>query len=476
MAKRTHHRKEGLTRNSFIAISLLAVVAIYLVAPFPHPEWLSGLLFWRPEGMRSLDFQLGLDLRGGIQVLLVADLEPGQELEPGAMGTARRIIENRVNALGLTEPVVQIQGTDRIVVEIPGVDNPAQAVATIRETSLLEFVEPPSGISSQSLAAGNVVRTTYAMTDTTPITSSESVTQTPLFTTILAGGELERAYATRNSTTSEPVVAINFTKAGTRTFADYTATHVGKVLCMVLDKEILSCPRINTSIPDGRAVIKGNFTMQSAEQLALQLQYGALPVPLRIESYESIGPSLGSIAVEKSIRAGAVGLAVVFIFMLLYYRFNGLAADLALALYVVLNLLVYKLIPVTLTLPGIAGFLLSVGMAVDANILVFERMKEEVRRGATLNRAAESGFSRAWTSVRDSNIATLLTCFILYMFGSAFAASLVKGFAIALALGTLINLFTAIVVTRTLIRMILGVLETWLQDRPWLLGLRRGND
>ncbi len=476
MAKRNNNRKEGLTRNYFIAIFLLAVVAIYIVAPFPHPDWLSSLLFWRSEGTRTLDFQLGLDLRGGVQVLLVADLEPGQELVPGSMETARRIIENRVNALGLTEPVVQIQGTDRIVVEIPGVDDPTQAVETIRETSMLEFVEPPANVSSQSLVPGSIVRTTYAMTYTTPITSSEPVTQTPLFTTILSGGDLKGAYAIRNSTTSEPEVAINFTTAGTRIFADYTATHVGQVLCIVLDKVILSCPRISNSIPSGEAVISGNYTIQTAEQLALQLQYGALPVPLRIESYESIGPSLGSISVEKSIRAGAVGLAVVFLFMLLYYRLNGLAADLALALYVVLNLLVYKLIPVTLTLPGIAGFLLSVGMAVDANILVFERMKEELRGGSTLARAAESGFTRAWTSVRDSNIATLLTCFILYMFGSAFAASLVKGFAITLALGTLINLFTAIIVTRTLIRGVFSVLETWLQDRPWLLGLRRGND
>lgn len=476
MAKRTYDRKEGLTRNRVIAISLLAVVAIYLVAPLPHPEWLSSLLFWRPEGTRTFDFQLGLDLRGGIQVLLVADLEAGQELAPGAMETARKIIENRVNALGLTEPVVQIQGTDRILVEIPGIDDPTRAVETIRETSMLEFVEPPYNVPSQSLVAGNIVRTTYAMTQTTPISSTEPVTQTPLFTTILAGGDLQGAYATRNSQTSEPEVAINFTTAGSRIFADYTATHVGKRLCIVLDKVILSCPQISNSIPSGDAVISGNFTSESAAQLALQLQYGALPVPLRIESYESIGPSLGSISVEKSIRAGAVGLAVVFLFMLLYYRFNGLAADLALALYVILNLLVYKMIPVTLTLPGIAGFLLSVGMAVDANILVFERMKEELRGGSTLSRAAESGFSRAWTSVRDSNIATLLTCFILYMFGSAFAASLVKGFAITLALGTLINLFTAIFVTRTLIRMVYSVLGTWLQDRPWLLGLRRGND
>ncbi len=476
MTKRTYRRKAGSTRNSFIAIALLAVVATYLVAPLPHPQWLSSLLFWRPEGRRSLDFQLGLDLRGGIQVLLAADLQPGQVLAPGAMETARTIIENRVNALGLTEPVVQVQGADRIVVEIPGVDDPAQALDTIRETSLLEFVEPPANASADSLLAGTVVRTTYLMTDTTPITPSESGTLPPLFTTILAGGDLQGAYATRDPQTSEPVVAIQFTSAGTRVFAAYTASHVGQRLCMVLDKKILSCPRINTSIPDGNAVIQGSFTADSAQQLALQLQYGALPVALKIESYKSIGPSLGTISVEKSIRAGTVGLAVVFLFMLLYYRVNGLAADLALALYVVLNLLVYKLVPVTLTLPGIAGFLLSVGMAVDANILVFERMKEEVRRGNVLSRAAESGFSRAWTSVRDSNIATLLTCLILYMFGSAFAASLVKGFAITLALGTLINLFTAIVVTRTLIRVIFGALETRLQARPWLLGLRRGND
>jgi protein-export membrane protein SecD len=475
MAKRKI-RKEKLTRNRLIASSLLAVVAIYLVLPLSHPEWLTGLLFWRPEGMRTLDFQLGLDLRGGIQVLLVADLEAGQQLEPGAMETTRTIIENRVNALGLTEPVVQIQGTNRIVVEIPGVDDPDQAVKTIRETSLLEFVEPPSAVSSQSLVVGSVISTTYSLADTSSITSTETVTQTSLFKTILAGGDLLRAYAVQNSVTSEPEIAINFTTEGTRIFADYTATHIGQVLCIALDKKILSCPQISSSIPDGKAVIKGNFTMQSAEQLALQLQYGALPVPLRIESYESIGPSLGSISVEKSIRAGVVGLVVVFLFMLLYYRINGLAADLALALYVILNLLVYKLIPVTLTLPGIAGFLLSVGMAVDANILVFERMKEELRRGSTLIRAAESGFSRAWTSVRDSNIATLLTCFILYLFGSAFAASLVKGFAITLALGTLINLFTAIFVTRTLIRMGFNLLETWLQDKSWLLGLRRSND
>ncbi|MEA3397021.1 MAG: SecD/SecF family protein translocase subunit, partial [Chloroflexota bacterium] len=206
-------------------------------------------------------------------------------------------------------------------------------------------------------------------------------------------------------------------------------------------------------------------------RLALQLRYGALPIPLKIESYKAIGPSLGRISVDKSIRAGVIGLLIVFLFMLVYYRLNGLAADLALGLYVLLNLLLYKMVPITMTLPGIAGFLLSTGMAVDANILVFERMKEEIRRGRSLNSAVEAGFARAWTSVRDSNLATLLTCAVLYFFGNAFAASLVKGFAITLALGTIVNIFTAIFVTRTFVRVAFGLFGEKVLEKPWLLGI-----
>ncbi len=451
-------------------IVVLAAAAAYLVLPVQRPAWLSEGLLWRQKEMRNFDFQLGLDLRGGLQVLMVADMPEGQTVTPETMGTARTIIENRINALGLTEPVVQVQGTDRIVVEIPGIEDPQQAIDTIRETSLLEFVAPPPGVSGSALREGDVISTTYGLdVASLPATST-------LFTTILAGGDLAAAYDTSHPQTAVPVVAIELTPNGARIFSDYTAAHTREFLCMVLDKVILSCPRIQTAISGGQAIIEGNFTRESAQKLALQLQYGALPVPLRIESYKSIGPSLGNISVEKSVRAGVVGLAIVFLFMLVFYRFNGLAADLALALYVLLNLLVYKLLPVTLTLPGIAGFLLSVGMAVDANILVFERMKEELRQGRSLGRAAEAGFSRAWTSVRDSNIATLLTCTILFGFGSAFAASLVKGFAITLALGTTINLFTAIVVTRTLIRVMFGTMGTWLQTKPWLLGARRNDD
>ena len=462
------------TITNFVLILLLTAVAIYGVVWQQHPAWVTNLLFWQPESTRNLDFQLGLDLQGGLQVLLVADLPEGRVVDAQAMATARRIVENRVNALGLTEPVVQVQGTERIVVEIPGIEDPAQAVDTIRETAMLEFVTPPVGVTRDTIYAIQAMQmpisTTYLMSEA-EIQSVSAMTDVILFQTELTGGDLDSAYVVRDPNTSEPLVAIAFKSAAASKFAEYTASHLGGSLCIVLDKQIISCPTIESSIPSGEATIQGSFTYDSASQLAVQLQYGALPIPLKIESYKAIGPSLGALSVEKSVRAGIVGLAVVFLFMLIYYRLNGLAADLALALYVLLNLLLYKLVPVTLTLPGIAGFLLSVGMAVDANILVFERMKEELRHGRSLMRAAEGGFSRAWTSVRDSNLATLLTCVILYIFGNAFAASLVKGFAISLALGTLVNLFTAIVVTRTLIRVAFGAAGEWIQKHVWLLGL-----
>jgi protein-export membrane protein SecD len=462
------------TITYFVLILLLTAVAIYGVVGQQHPAWVTNLLFWQPESSRNLDFQLGLDLQGGLQVLLVADLPEGRTVSSQDMATARTIVENRVNALGLTEPVVQVQGGERIVVEIPGIEDPAQAVDTIRETAMLEFVTPPAGVTMDTIYALQQLQmpisTTYLMNET-EIQSVSAMTDVMLFQTELTGGDLKSAYVTRDPNTSEPRVALEFTSEAASIFADYTASHIGKNLCIVLDKRIISCPSISSSIPNGEAVIEGNYTYDSASQLAVQLQYGALPIPLKIESYKAIGPSLGALSVEKSVSAGIVGLAVVFLFMLIYYRINGLAADLALALYVLLNLLLYKLVPVTMTLPGIAGFLLSVGMAVDANILVFERMKEELRHGRSLKRAAEAGFSRAWTSVRDSNLATLLTCVILFIFGNAFAASLVKGFAITLALGTLVNLFTAIVVTRTLVRLAFGAAGEWIQKHAWLLGL-----
>ncbi|NBD35647.1 MAG: protein translocase subunit SecD [Chloroflexi bacterium] len=455
----------------FVLILILAAIAAYLVIPTQHPDWLTNLIVWQPEDMRDLEFRQGLDLQGGSKLLLVADLPEGQDIEVGAIDMARQTVERRVNALGLTEPVVQVQGDEHIIVEIPGIEDPERAVETIQETALLEFVNPPAEAPQEILSPGTTIRTDFGGVEPIPARPDAPITETLIFETILTGADLQKAYPMRDSRTSQPVVAFELQSDAADTFAEFTGAHVGQPLCIVLDKQLLSCPRIDSRIPSGEGIIQGGFTAEAARQLAIQLQAGALPIPLEIESYQAIGPQLGEISVQQSIRAGVVGLSIVLLFMLVYYRLNGLAADLALGLYVLLNMLAYKLIPVTLTLPGIAGFLLSVGMAVDANILVFERMKEELRHGRSLRRAAEAGFSRAWTSVRDSNLATLLTCFILYSFGNAFAASLVKGFAATLALGTIINLFTAIFVTRTFVRAGLMWFSDNIKKHPWMLGL-----
>ncbi len=452
-----------MTKNTtiaFVLILVLAVVAVYLVLPIEHPKVVTDLLAWQPASARSLEFRQGLDLSGGLQVLMVADVPAGENLTTDKLEAARAIVERRVNALGLTEPIVQVQGDRRIIVELPGISNPEQAVDTIRETALLEFAEPPAGVTQAQLMPGTVVTTTRTEVD-----------DPTLFITQMTGEALEDAYASTNEQNGQSVVVFKLKSEQSALFAQYTASHINQPLCIILDKQIISCPTIRNAIPDGQGEISGGFTTQGAQQLAIQLQYGALPVPLKIESYKAVGPTLGAVSVERSVRAGTIGLIIVLLFMLVYYRLNGVAADLALALYVVLNLLLYKLLPVTMTLPGIAGFLLSAGMAVDANILVFERMKEELRRGRSLQSAIEAGFARAWTSVRDSNLATLLTCAILYLFGNAFAASLVKGFALTLALGTVVNIFTAILVTRTLVRVIFHFIGQKAVEKPWMLGI-----
>jgi len=267
------------------------------------------------------------------------------------------------------------------------------------------------------------------------------------------------------------VVSFELKPEAATTFGEYTSSHVGQYLCIVLDKEVISCPVIKSAIVGGSGMIEGNFTLESARQLALQLKYGALPVPLRVESFNRIGATLGHESVDRSVRAGIVGLSIVLFFMLIYYRLPGGLADLSLIIYVLLNFALYKLAPITLTLPGIAGFLLSAGMAVDANILIFERMKEELRRGRSLVLAIEAGFDRAWTSIRDSQLSTLIICAILFFFGSNYGASIVKGFAITLAIGTAINVFTAVFATRIFLRQVAASAGEWLAGRKWLMGV-----
>jgi protein-export membrane protein SecD len=270
---------------------------------------------------------------------------------------------------------------------------------------------------------------------------------------------------------SRPEIQFQLTEEGGQIFAAHTAANVGSYLAIAMDGVIISCPRIETAITEASGRITGDFELAEARSLVLQLRYGALPVPLKVIQNRTVGPTLGQDSVAKSTRAGMIGVIVVLAFMLVYYRLHGLVADIALIIYALVTFTLFKLIPVTLTLPGIAGFLFSIGTAVDANILIFERMKEELRQGKRFSSAIDAGFQRAWTSIRDSNLATFLTCAILYWFGSNYGASMVKGFAVTLFLGVLVSMFTAITVTRTIIRLLYAIGGEKLRDSKWLIGM-----
>jgi protein-export membrane protein SecD len=410
--------------------------------------------------------QPGLDLEGGLQVLLEADVPAERSISFEEIDTARQIISQRVNALGVAEPLVQVEGERRILVELPGIEDPDQAIALIQGTALLEFVD--SG--TFQLPEGMCIRTSLNEGPSPcEVDENGNSAEVPLFSTILTGSGL-RSATTQPDQLNNFFVAFELEEEASAIFEDYTREHLGDFLTIVLDKQVISSPRISAAISDA-GTITGNFTLEEAQRLALQLRYGSLPIPLRIESTRLIGATLGEESVQASIRAGALGVSIVLLFMLIYYRLPGMLADIALVIYALLNIAVFKALPVTLTLPAITGFLLSTGMAVDANILVFERIKEEVRSRKPLNEAIEVGFSRAWPSIRDSNIATLVICFILWAFGRNFGASMVSGFALTLAIGVTISMFTALTVTRTLVRLTIGRSERWLSNRKWLLAV-----
>jgi preprotein translocase subunit SecD len=461
-----------------VVTAILVALAVYVVLPGPGVNFTLGSTTIN----NPLDIRQGLDLSGGLQILLEADVPEGTVIEPESMRVAKEIVESRVNALGLTEPLVQVSGTRRILVELPGITDPEQAIATLKETGLLEFVD----MGANPIAVGTIVQTdcldpsqvdcgnptgllptatapvptaTAGVTTTSDITSTATTTDTapvatgPTLHTVMTGVAIANA-TVRVDTTSRVVIDFALTGEGSRIFGAHTGSHVGQWLGIVLDKQVISAATINSTITDN-GTLSGNFTTESANKLALQLRYGSLPVPLKVVQSQEIGATLGKESIRRSAIAGIVGILVVATFMLLYYRLPGAVAVLALAIYAVLTFALFVLIPVTLTLPGIAGFVLSVGVAVDANILIFERMKEELRAGRSLNVAVESGFRRAWPSIRDSNVSTLITCVILYYFGSTFGASIVKGFALTLALGVGVSLFTAILVTRTILHLVL---------------------
>lgn len=430
-------------------IAVIAILAFWIALPATTQIQVPTLF------QRSTDYRLGLDLQGGLQVLLQADVPEGTEVDRERMQVARGIIERRVDALGVIEPLIQVAGNNRIIVELPGLSDPDQAIATFGETGLLEFID--AGSPAEAPQVGETVVTDFGRQE--PVTDTQRV-----YHTVLTGADLARADVAFDPNTNQPQIAFEFKSSAADTLAEFTRNNVGQIMAIALDKEIISAPVIRSEIPNGRGVIEGQFTVDEAQALVIQLQYGALPVPLEIVQVRTIGATLGEDSVNRSIVAGMIGVISVAIFMLLYYRLPGLLANVALAIYAAIALSLFKLIPVTLTLAGIAGFVLSVGMAVDANILIFERMKEELRDGKSLTAAVRIGFNRAWPSIRDSNASTLITCAILFWFGATFGASIVKGFAITLAIGVLVSLFTAVLVTRTFLRSIMQ-LEAVQNDR-----------
>ena len=450
----------GKYQRWLIPILLLTILAAWVVWPDNpgiHIHW-GSINFDRP-----LDFHLGLDLRGGVQALLEADM-PCDQVDPEAMKTARVIVEKRVNALGVSEAVVQLAENCRIVVEIPGETDPERALSTIRKTGVLEFV----ALGNEYLPPGTVVQTDLGgsapapqATPTPAATPSAAeggaeVTPTPqpkVYHTVMTGAALKSVTVQADPVGKGYQIAFVLTDEGAKQFGEFTSQHVGEYLGIALDKILISAPVVREPITDGRGVISGNFTYESANDLAIQLRYGSLPIPLKVAESRTIGPTLGEDSLQRSLVAGLIGLGIVLLFMALYYRLPGLVADIALITYALFSLALFKWIPVTL--PGIAAFILSIGMAVDANILIFERMKEELRAGHALINAIDLGWRRAWPSIRDANISTLITTAILYWFGNAYGASLVKGFAFTLALGVLVSLFTAITVTRVYLHTLL---------------------
>lgn len=355
----------------------------------------------------------GLDLQGGTHVVLQAVDTPELKVDDDAVNRSVKIIERRVNELGLTEPVIQRQGKDRIIVELPGVKDPEKAIAMLGRTAMLQFKDQD----------GNVV---------------------------LTGKDLKDAKA-QISNGNQAVVGLEFNDEGGKKFADLTARNIGKQIAIVLDGDVLTAPVVQEAITGGRAQISGSRTMEEAERLAILLRSGSLPVKIEVMENRTVGPTLGQDSKEKSIKAFSIGIIGVFVFMLIFYRLSGLVADVALLLYVMLLLLAMRYLNATLTLPGIAGIILSIGMAVDANVLIFERFKEELRRGKTLRSAMDAGFGRALVTIFDSNITTLMAAAVLFYLGTG----PVKGFAVTLALGVVLSMFTAVTVTKFMLRFLI---------------------
>jgi len=425
-------------------IAVLTLLALVVVWPRDPSKYLFGLPLPGSPGInlnlfgnvfQREGFRLGLDLQGGTHLVLQADMSNVPENERGdKLKGVVNIIERRINATGVNEPIVQAAGQDRVIVELAGIKDIEEAKNLIGKTARLDFRQdtnypnqPPEWVVAKAKGDNGEEKE-------------------------LTGEYFKKAEVGFEPQTNRPMILFEFNDEGGRMFAEITKNLVGKPLGIFLDNQLLTAPIVREPITQGRGQITGQFTLQEARDLVIQLNAGALPVPVNVIEERTVDATLGSDSVRKSVVAGEIALLIVAAFMIALYRIPGVMAVIALAIYTLLTLAIFKLWPVTLTLAGIAGFILSIGMAVDANILVFERMREELRAGRTVLASMEAGFDRAWSSIRDSNVSTLITCAILFWFGSSQGASIISGFALTLAIGVAVSMFSAVFVTRSLLR------------------------
>ncbi|MDD2731809.1 MAG: protein translocase subunit SecD [Candidatus Pacebacteria bacterium] len=472
-------------KRSFLILAGILIISIFGLVLILPEQFDNKLGFHVPEFMK-VPFRLGLDLQGGTQLIYQADLSDISDSDKSQkMEQLKDLIERRVNIFGVSEPVVQIQGENRLIVELAGVKDVNEAIKMIGETPYLEFKELLSDEEKQKLAETISEEEILNTMDLYRSQTGEDITREEVIdmltsgifkTTELTGEYLKQANIAFDQTTSKVQIELVFNSEGTKLFSDITSRNVGKPLGIFLDglsivdtdgdEEItpndIYAPVVKEKIEGGKAVITGEMDIEKAREIVSRLNSGALPVKIGAPIFqETIGPSLGKVSLSRSLRAGIFGFLAVIIFMIIFYRLPGILASFALLIYVIIFLSIIKLIPVTLTLAGIGGFILSIGMAVDANVLIFSRMREELKERKSFNVCLEEGFRRSWLSIRDGNLTTLIVAFIFFWFGTSF----VKGFALTLSIGVVLSMFSAIFITRNMLKIFAG---TKFENVSWL--------
>lgn len=443
-------QKKSLAKSLFL-VFFLTVAATFIALPDQIGDYRKPKIdfyFWGKHIYKDYQLRQGLDIQGGMQLVLGTKMDeiPLEDRET-ALEATREIIAKRVDLYGISEASIQTakaNDQNRLIIELPGVADPAQALELLGKTAQLEFK------LEKQLSAAEIAEATA-----TPQLLLNAFVETGL-----TGKQLKRAQAQLDPQSAKPVVALEMNETGRELFAQITKANVEKVLAIFIDGTPLMMPVISTPILDGKAVISGDFSLDEAKQLAIQLNAGALPVNVQVLEQKTIGASLGEASIAKSVQAGLIGLALVLLFMILYYGWLGLIASISLLIYAVLTIALYKIFGVVLTLPGIAGLILTIGMAVDSNILIFERMKEELRAKQPYARAMELGFGRAWDSIKDANLASIFTALVLINplnFSFLNTSGMVKGFGLTFLLGTVLSLFTGVVVSRLLLRAALPI-------------------